>query len=65
MHTGSFEQTYTLGSKLGEGTFSVVREGTHKPTGKKFAIKCVKKDGLTEEDHNDTKSENSDPDAVD
>jgi hypothetical protein len=27
-----------------------VREGTHIPTGKKFAIKCVKKTGLTDED---------------
>ncbi|OQR99104.1 calcium/calmodulin-dependent protein kinase [Achlya hypogyna] len=45
-----FDAVYTLGKKLGEGTFSVVKEGTHKVTGKKYAIKCIKKQGLTQED---------------
>ena len=38
---GSFESQYTLGKKLGSGTFSVVKEGQHKATGKKYAIKIV------------------------
>ena len=46
----SFEAQYTLGKKLGSGTFSVVKEGTNKQTGKKYAIKIVKKAGLTDED---------------
>ncbi|CAK4231660.1 unnamed protein product [Aphanomyces euteiches] len=45
-----FEANYTLGKKLGEGTFSVVKEGIQKSTGKKFAIKCIKKSGLSQED---------------
>ncbi|ETW06233.1 CAMK/CAMK1 protein kinase, variant 1 [Aphanomyces invadans] len=45
-----FEANYTLGKKLGEGTFSVVKEGIQKATGKKFAIKCIKKSGLSQED---------------
>ncbi|OQR93750.1 calcium/calmodulin-dependent protein kinase [Thraustotheca clavata] len=48
--TKRFNAVYTLGKKLGEGTFSVVKEGTHKETGKKYAIKCIKKQGLTQED---------------
>jgi len=48
--SGSFESQYTLGKKLGSGTFSVVKEGQHKATGKKYAIKIVKKAGLTQED---------------
>ncbi|KDO32715.1 CAMK/CAMK1 protein kinase [Saprolegnia parasitica CBS 223.65] len=48
--TKHFDEVYTLGKKLGEGTFSVVKEGTHKASGKKYAIKCIKKQGLTQED---------------
>ncbi|OQR90222.1 calcium/calmodulin-dependent protein kinase [Thraustotheca clavata] len=42
-----FEQQYTLGRIIGTGTFSTVREALHKPSGQKYAIKCIKKDGLT------------------
>lgn len=45
-----FKSNYTLGKMIGSGTFSVVREALHKETHQKFAIKCIKKDGLTEED---------------
>jgi len=48
-HSG-FNRAYTLGVKLGSGTFSVVRQGTRKTDGRKFAVKCIKDAGLTEED---------------
>jgi len=47
---GSFTDQYTLGKKLGSGTFSVVREGVRKSDGARFAIKCIKKAGLSDED---------------
>eukprot|EP01099_Mayorella_cantabrigiensis_P002953 TRINITY_DN232_c0_g1_i1.p1 TRINITY_DN232_c0_g1~~TRINITY_DN232_c0_g1_i1.p1 ORF type:complete len:350 (-),score=94.23 TRINITY_DN232_c0_g1_i1:637-1686(-) len=34
---------YTLGREIGKGGFSVVRECTHKASGEKFAVKCIKK----------------------
>lgn len=46
----SFEEQYALGKVIGSGTFSVVKESVHKPTGQKYAIKCIKRDGLTVED---------------
>jgi calcium/calmodulin-dependent protein kinase I len=46
----SFEDQYALGKMIGSGTFSVVREAIHKPTGVKYAIKCIKRDGLVAED---------------
>jgi serine/threonine protein kinase len=45
-----FADEYTLGKELGAGTFSVVREATHKATGEKFAIKCIKRAQLSSED---------------
>ena len=48
-HSG-FHQAYSLGAKLGSGTFSVVRQGTRKADQKKFAVKCIKDAGLSEED---------------
>ncbi|DAZ99078.1 TPA: hypothetical protein N0F65_008383 [Lagenidium giganteum] len=45
-----FEELYTLGRTLGSGTFSVVKEAVHKQTGERYAIKCIKREGLTEED---------------
>ncbi|GLD99198.1 hypothetical protein PINS_up007916 [Pythium insidiosum] len=46
----SFEEQYALGKTIGSGTFSVVREAIHKPSGQKYAIKCIKREGLTAED---------------
>jgi calcium/calmodulin-dependent protein kinase I len=46
----SFEEQYTLGKVIGSGTFSVVRDSVHKPTGQRYAIKCIKRDGLQAED---------------
>lgn len=46
----SFEEQYTLGKMIGSGTFSVVRDAIHKPSGHKYAIKCIKREGLTAED---------------
>jgi len=37
------EDNYKLGKELGRGAFSVVREGTRKANGKKYAIKCISK----------------------
>mmetsp|Transcript_10832 Transcript_10832/g.32067 ORF Transcript_10832/g.32067 Transcript_10832/m.32067 type:complete len:478 (-) Transcript_10832:534-1967(-) len=45
-----FEEVYNLGKELGSGAFSVVKEGTHKRSGEKFAIKVVTKAKLTRED---------------
>ena len=45
-----FEDNYTLEKKLGSGAFSIVREATHKDSGKKFAVKCIKKDGMSDDD---------------
>ena len=47
---GPFTSTYTLGEKLGSGTFSVVRLATHKASGKNYAVKCIKDSGLNQED---------------
>ena len=45
-----FEKIYKLGKVLGEGAFSVVKLGTHKKTGKQYAIKCIARNGLPEDD---------------
>lgn len=45
-----FNELYKLGKPLGEGAFSVVKEGTHKGSQKSFAIKIVTKAKLTHED---------------
>ncbi|EQC38705.1 CAMK protein kinase, partial [Saprolegnia diclina VS20] len=36
-----FAAAYTLGPKIGEGAFSVVRRGTHVATGATVAVKCL------------------------
>lgn len=46
-----FEELYRMKGVLGSGAFSTVRDGYHKSDpGKNFAIKCVDRDKLTEED---------------
>eukprot|EP00536_Pseudo-nitzschia_multiseries_P004304 jgi/Psemu1/237528/estExt_Genewise1.C_710006 len=45
-----FSEVYKLGSKLGEGAFSVVKDGQHRLTGRSFAIKIVTKSKLSKED---------------
>ncbi|XP_030056893.1 serine/threonine-protein kinase 33 isoform X2 [Microcaecilia unicolor] len=40
----AIQQIYTFGRKLGQGSFGVVIEATHKETGKKWAIKKVNKE---------------------
>lgn len=49
-NSNSFEEQYTLGKVIGSGTFSVVRVAIHKPTSQRYAIKCIKRDGLVAED---------------
>jgi serine/threonine protein kinase len=39
----SVEDFYDLKANLGKGKFGLVRLATHKKTGKKVAIKCIKK----------------------
>ncbi|CAI5707301.1 unnamed protein product [Peronospora effusa] len=46
----TFADVYKLGKELGAGTFSVVREATHKKTNERFAIKCIKRAQLTTDD---------------
>lgn len=45
-----FNELYRLGKNLGEGAFSVVKEGSHKQSGHSYAIKIVTKSKLTQED---------------
>lgn len=40
----AIEKTYTIGSKLGSGSFGVVKTATHLETGTKWAIKIVNKE---------------------
>lgn len=47
---GKFSEYYTLGKPIGQGTFSVVREAVCIKTGQKYAIKCIKRGGLSAED---------------
>ncbi|DAZ96535.1 TPA: hypothetical protein N0F65_011212 [Lagenidium giganteum] len=42
--------SYTLGKVIGSGSYSVVRASEHKATKEKFAIKCIQRSQLTEED---------------
>lgn len=48
---GQFELLYTVGPKLGEGSFGIVREVIHKETGEKWACKAVNKDNNKEKVH--------------
>ncbi|DAZ96083.1 TPA: hypothetical protein N0F65_005861 [Lagenidium giganteum] len=57
VNPNGFEENYTLGKTIGSGTFSVVREAIHKPTGQRYAIKCIKREGLVAEDIEALKTE--------
>ncbi|RLN98171.1 hypothetical protein BBJ28_00018027 [Nothophytophthora sp. Chile5] len=50
VNPNSFEEQYSLGKVIGSGTFSVVRIAVHRPSGQRYAIKCIKRDGLVAED---------------
>eukprot|EP00531_Pseudo-nitzschia_arenysensis_P015637 CAMPEP_0116121086 /NCGR_PEP_ID=MMETSP0329-20121206/3514_1 /TAXON_ID=697910 /ORGANISM="Pseudo-nitzschia arenysensis, Strain B593" /LENGTH=354 /DNA_ID=CAMNT_0003614885 /DNA_START=92 /DNA_END=1156 /DNA_ORIENTATION=+ len=45
-----FNEVYKLGKQLGEGAFSVVKEGSKRSTGESYAIKIVTKAKLSKED---------------
>lgn len=45
-----FNEVYKIGKQLGEGAFSVVKEGQNRQTGSSFAIKIVTKSKLSKED---------------
>jgi calcium-dependent protein kinase len=46
---GNIRDNYTIGRKLGAGSFGFVREAIHKGTGYKRAIKTIHKETLTED----------------
>ena len=52
-----FSEKYTLGNKLGSGTYSTVREGIHKEQNITYAIKIIPKVSLSREDKYALKSE--------
>jgi len=39
----NIKEFYDLKEEIGKGSFSVVRKGIHKKTGKEYAIKCIQK----------------------
>jgi calcium/calmodulin-dependent protein kinase I len=43
-------QYYDIGKEIGKGAFSIVKEATHKQSGKKYAIKTVNKKFINEKD---------------
>lgn len=47
---GTFDDCYALGRELGEGAFSVVREGIHLKTDRAYAVKIITKSKLSDED---------------
>lgn len=53
----SFAELYKMGKQLGEGAFSVVKDGVHKQSHESFAIKIVTKSKLTREDEDALKDE--------
>mmetsp|Transcript_906 Transcript_906/g.1241 ORF Transcript_906/g.1241 Transcript_906/m.1241 type:complete len:348 (-) Transcript_906:134-1177(-) len=53
----SFSDLYKLGKQLGEGAFSVVKDGKHRQSALEFAIKIVTKSKLTHEDEEALKDE--------
>jgi calcium/calmodulin-dependent protein kinase I len=46
----TFNELYKLGKQLGEGAFSVVKEGSHRQSSDSYAIKIVTKSKLSKED---------------
>lgn len=46
----NFNELYKLGKQLGEGAFSVVKEGSHRQSNTSYAIKIVTKSKLSKED---------------
>lgn len=47
---GKIEDVYVIGKELGRGTFSVVKQGTNKKTGEKYAAKFIDKKFVDQED---------------
>jgi len=40
---GDISDLYNIGEEIGRGSFSIVKKGVHKKSGKEFAIKCIQK----------------------
>jgi len=47
---GRIEDSYVIGRELGRGTFSIVKQGTHKKNGEKYAVKFIDKKYVDQED---------------
>jgi len=47
---GKVEEKYEIGRELGRGTFSIVKEGIQRSTGKRFALKTIDKKFVDNED---------------
>jgi len=47
---GKVEESYVIGKELGRGTFSVVKQGSNKKTGEKFAVKFIDKKFVDQDD---------------
>jgi len=47
---GTADSNYYIGNELGRGTFSIVKEGTHKKSGEKVALKFIDKKFVDAED---------------
>jgi len=54
---GHFREHYRIGDKLGEGAFSVVHICQNKETNHNFAVKIIRKSGLSEDDLEGLQSE--------
>ncbi len=50
MGGGAFGEKYKLTKILGKGAFSTVREGIHRQTEESFAVKCVSKSQMSDDD---------------
>jgi len=51
IESGSFEDTYDLGRKLGAGSYATVKEGFDKTTRAKYAVKIIIKAQMEDDDH--------------
>jgi calcium/calmodulin-dependent protein kinase I len=47
---GKFDQIFKIGQELGTGNYSVVKLATHRQSGEKCAVKCIKRADLPRED---------------
>jgi serine/threonine protein kinase len=56
-HVYNIDDFYQIGAKLGAGKFSTVHLGTHKITGKKYAIKVIDKTEMDQKEREALRAE--------